>query len=103
MRFFQFFSLAIVVFMLFLVACEIDNTVKTDEIWTYHCYIENEDTGEKPCNRTYYLPAGSDPEKATDRYLQRILDDCCPSGSCQEKFGRGDYSRVCDSSGGALR
>ena len=101
MRFFYSFLLTIVVFMLFLVAC-IDNTVKTDEIWTYNCYVENKDTGERPCSRTYYLPAGSDPEKAMDRYLQRIEDDCCTT-SCRNSFGDGDYRVECRSSGGAVR
>ncbi len=96
MRFFYPFLLAIVVFMLFLSAC-IDNTVKTDEIWTYDCQLKNEDTGERVCSRTYYLPAGSDPEKAMERYLQRIEDDCCPTG-CGFSF-----RATCNSSGGAVR
>ena len=98
----HFFLVVIVVFMLCLVAC-IDNTVKTDEIWTYDCYVENEDTKDTICSRTYYLPAGSDPEKAMDRYIQRIKDLCCPSGSCQEDRGRGSYEIGCHSSGGAVR
>ena len=101
MRFFQFISLAIVVFMLFLVACEIDNTVKTDEIWTYDCYITDEDTREQICSRTYYLPAGSDPENATARYLQRIEDECCATGS--NCLANRHTKTTCRSSGGALR
>lgn len=101
MRFFLFFLLVIVVFMLVFVAC-IDNTVKTDEIWTYRCRVENKDTGEALCSRTYYLPEGSDPEKAMDRYLQRIEDDCC-EGSCREYYGDASYRFECSSSGGAVR
>ena len=100
MRFFYSFSLAIVVFMLFLVAC-IDNTVKTDEIWTYDCSITDDDTREQICSRTYYLPAGSDPEKAMARYLQRIKDECCATGgNC---LANRDIKTTCRSSGGALR
>ena len=101
MRFFYSFLLAIVVFMLFLVACEIDNTVKTDEIWTYDCFITDEDTREQICSRTYYLPAGSDPEKAVARYLQRIEDECCATGS--NCLANRNIKITCDSSGGALR
>lgn len=101
MRFFYSSSLAIVVFMLVFVACEIDNTVKTDEIWTYDCSITDDDTREQICSRTYYLPAGSDPEKASDRYLQRIKDDCCSPGS--DCLANRSITTSCQSSGGALR
>ena len=100
MRFFYSFLLTIVVFMLFLVAC-IDNTVKTDEIWTYDCSITDDDTREQICSRTYFLPAGSDPEKAMDRYLQRIKDDCCSTGS--DCLANRNTRTTCESSGGAVR
>ena len=63
--------------------------------------LKNEDTGES-VQEPYYLPAGSDPEKAMDRYLQRIKDDYYPT-SCRENGGDGDYQFVCNSSGGTLR